>query len=254
MIPISIDITDFAVASAMTDEEMASFTSLLLDRLEEGFKEQWINQVNRNLHSTRIEYMRAMFTDRPTDNSVVMGVTARESQLAVDLELGKEPFDEKVGFSRSAKRHLKRRGGWYLTVPFRHATPLALGESAAFTSVMPLAVYRLARRATRPLTLQQLPTAQQVRTVRPEIRTSTGRVYLAYQRKTARYESLMRIPHTPERRGGYYTFRRVSDLSDENSWIHPGFTPRNLLGKALQETDIESIVRRAKIEFYHNYR
>lgn len=249
MIPVFVDVSDFVEQSALTPEETSAFVTLLLHKLEQEFREKWMDQVEQNLHSTRAEYMKAMFTDHPNDNTVVMGVTARESPLAVMLELGADAFDEKVGFMHSSKRTLKRGGGWYLTVPFRHGVPTTLRER--FTSVMPVSVYMLARRAAgRPLALRQLPASQQVKTVRPEIRTAGGKVYPAYQRKTARYEGLVRVPHVPERHGGYFTFRRVSDLSDQNSWIHPGLVPRNLLGKALNETDVSSVVRRARIDFF----
>ena len=38
------------------------------------------------------------------------------------------------------------------------------------------------------------------------------------------------------------TFRRVSDKSDPNSWIHPGFDARKFMDKALDQTQIPQVV------------
>jgi hypothetical protein len=252
MINLAIDMSDFIDQSSLSEMEIDGFKSLLLDRLADGFKEKWQDEVNSNLHSTRREYERGMFVDRPDDSTVVMGVIATKSRLAVDLELGKEAFDEKQGFANSAKRTMKKDGeGWFLTIPFRHAVPTALGEASSFNSVMPLSVYLLARTANRPLKLGQLPVGQQVKEVRPAIQVG-GKTFGAYQHKSARYEGLFRFEDKDEGRGQYMTFRRVSDLSDPNSWIHPGFLPRNFLGKALEKTDVPAIVRRAKIDYFKN--
>ena len=172
MMPLSINIdaSDYIDKSALSPDEISGFHALLLDRLAEGFKEKWMDEVNDNLHSTRAEYLKGMFVDRPDENTVVMGVIARKSKLAVDLELGKDAFDEKQGFEQSPKKTMKKNGtGWFLTIPFRHAVPFSLGESSVFSSVMPVSVYIVARRAERPLKLNQLPASQQVKTTRPAV-------------------------------------------------------------------------------------
>jgi hypothetical protein len=252
MLQLRIDANDFIEQSSLSQEDISGFHALLLDRLAEGFKENWINQVNENLHSTRNEYMRGMYSDRPDDNTVVMGVIATKSQLAVDLELGKNAFDEKIGFAMSPKRTVKANGkGFYITIPFRHAVPTAIGESPAFADVMPVSVYKIAKAATRPVSLKQLPADQQVKGVREGF-NSGGRSFRAYQHKTAQFEGLTKVLDKDENRAGYMTFRRVSDLTDRNAFIHPGFLPRNFLGKALDKTDVTAIIRRSKIEFFNN--
>jgi hypothetical protein len=251
MLNLSIDMSNFIDESALSNEEIAGFKALLLDRLADGFQSKWQDEVNQTLHSTRREYEKGMYVDRPTDDTVVMGVIATKSQLAVDLETGKNAFDEKLGFSQSPKRHDKKDGGWFLTVPFRSGIPSSLGESSAFTNVMPLSVYLLARKAKKPLTLGELPEDQQVKGVREGF--NSGEVsYPAYQHKTARFEGLFRFEDVDENRGQYFTFRRVSDLSDKNSFIHPGFIPYNLIGKAMEKVDIGNIVRTAKVDYFGN--
>ena len=257
---ITIDANDYINESALSEEEISSFHNLLLLRLEKAFGEQWQNQVNENLHSTQREYEYAMFTDHPNDNTVVMGVTARKSQLAVNLELGIGPFDEKIGFEQGARsgpqtkgRGLKKNGkGWFITIPFRAAVSTALAESLAFTNIMPDVIYAKVEQASKPLSFSQLPAGFQGKGIRPTIQSS-GRTFPAYQHKTARYEGLVRILDKDEGRGGYFTFRRVSDKNmGDNSWIHPGLAARGLLKKALDKTDVDKVVRGAKIDFFKN--
>ena len=252
MIPLYIDASDYINESALSEEEISSFHNLLLLHLEKAFGEQWQNEVNENLHSTRKEYEYAMFTDHPDNNSVVMGVTARKSQLAVNLELGCDAFDEKIGFSMSGKKHPTKKGGWYLTIPFRSATSGALGESPAFTNVMPDIIEALVKRSTKPIAFEQLPAGFQGKGIRPTI-TSGGRTFPAYQHKTARYEGMVHIVPHDDVRGGYFTFRRVSNKNmGDNSWIHPGLAARGLLKKALDKTNVDEVVRQAKIDFFKN--
>ena len=249
MLPIGIDISDFVEQSSLSEDEVRGFTGLLLDRLAQGFQNEWMNQVSKSLHSTRAEYMKGMFIDRPNDNTIVFGVTRRKSPLAVDLELGKDAFDEKRGFSMSSKRTMKKGGGWFITVPFRHAVPTALGESSVFTSVMPVSVYKIARRQSTPITSSQLPSHLRRPGMRQAIQTKTGTIP-AYFHKAAKYEGLVRVEDRDENRGTYLTFRRVSDLSDWNAFWHPGLLPRNLLGQSLNRIDISSIIRRAKVDYF----
>jgi hypothetical protein len=250
MLALKINMSDFIEVSQLNQGDIDGFKSLLLDRLEDGFKEQWENQINENLHSTRAEYRKGMYSERPDENTVVMGVIARKSMLSVDIELGKNAFDEKIGFEKSSKKTMKKDGkGWYLTIPFRHSVPLSVGESGAFNSTMPLSVYKLARQKAKPLTWGDLPVDQQQKGVREGF-NSAGRSFPAYTHKSARYEGLVRNPDAVEARGTYFTFRRVSELSDANSFIHPGFVPRGFLQKALNKTNIEAIVRQAKSDFF----
>ena len=52
--------------------------------------------------------------------------------------------------------------------------------------------------------------------------------------------------------GQYMTFRRVSDQSDPNSWIHKGFTAYNLMGKTLDKFPIDTIISNIKEDFLSN--
>lgn len=250
MLPISIDIQPLVDKFCFSQNEIDSFTSTLLDNLSLMFQEEWTNQINTQLHKSRQEYLKGMFVERPDDKSIVFGVTERKSKLAVAIESGHTPFDEKEGFEKSKKR-TKTSGGWYLTIPFRHAAPTSIGESSVFSTVMPESIYKMAKSQNEPLTKGQLPSPYNEPGMREPI-IRDGLNIPAYQRKSATYEGLIRVNDKDENRGQYLTFRRVSNNSDPNSWWHPGFEAKELLNKSLDQIDITSTVRRVMIDFIEN--
>lgn len=74
----------------------------------------------------------------------------------------------------------------------------------------------------------------------------------AYTHKAPQYQGLVRIDIAStdkENRGGYFTFRRVSDKSDPLSWINPGFEPRKFMDRALDEAQVFEVADMAIDEF-----
>ena len=103
---------------------------------------------------------------------------------------------------------------------------------------MPEDIEKLVKTTARPLKLSDLPSNYIIDHINQ--RSSVG-----YSHKHSIYEGLHRrdISSTEkENRGGYFTFRRVSDKSEANSWIHPGFEPLKLMEKSLSELRLDYIV------------
>lgn len=50
----------------------------------------------------------------------------------------------------------------------------------------------------------------------------------------------------------YVSFRRASKNSDPLSWIFPGLTARRFSDKAIDQTDIETIVHNESVNFLEN--
>ena len=74
-----------------------------------------------------------------------------------------------------------------------------------------------------------------------KITLNTGSL-LEYTHKSPIFEGLVRknISSTSkEKRGGYFTFRRVSDKSDDNSWQHPGLPPKKLMDKTMGVVSVD---------------
>lgn len=248
MLPIHLDLSEVVAEFALTGEQAQELGANIISRVVTEYVGKWENLVDKGLKQTRKIYKKAMYVDRISPTEVVFGLAPGDDGLALALEEGKDPFDEKVGFSKSDKRKTKLDGGWYLTIPFRHATPGAVAESGIFQSVLPKEVYDVAKNnAGRPVTKAQLPAQYAQLGQRGAIQTAAG-VIPAYTHKSPKYEGLVRVNISStksEDRGGYFTFRRVSDKSDPNSWIHPGFEARKFMDKALDEAQIETVASMA---------
>ena len=240
--PVFIDFGGVIDEFLLTEQEVKDLSRFVLSNIKDEYKRHWEENVETHLHSTRSEYMKAMFDYQPDDYSIVFGMTPRESKLAMMLEEGATPYDIKEGFRQSDKKKRKKDGGWYLTVPFRHATSTAIAESMTFKGKMTSEIEKLVKTTERPLKLTDLPEGYRDKRV--------SRV--GYKHKSAIFEGLHRrnIPSTDkEKRGGYFTFRRVSDKSEENSWQHPGFEPLKLMEKSLNDLQIDQVVDRSIDKF-----
>lgn len=247
MLDISFDLSDTVKEFRLNPEETKAFTNYVLDRVTDEFMSQWEDIINTSLDSTRDEYKRAMYTDRPDDNTSIIGLTSRNSKLAMMIETGTSAFDEKEGFSKSNLKKPKKDGGWYLTIPFRHATSDAIMSEmiqGTKTSVLDF------MKQGSTVAGKDLPSPHN-ETQTHVVEFAPG-ITMTYKHKSPIYEGMHRrdISSTlKEKRGGYFTFRRVSDKSEDESWIHPGFAPYDLMGKALQGVDILHLVDLSVQEF-----
>ncbi len=246
MFPIEIDISEVAEEFDLMQEQINGMAESVLTRLVDTYEQTWTQLVGNTLRGTRSEYMRAMFKEVVDKNTIVVGLTSRQSKLALMIEDGASGFDIKESFKKSAKRKQKKDGGWYLTIPFRLATPDALGEASIFASKMPTEIHKIAKsklktRGSR-LTIEDLPAHLSTPITRE---ASAGRP--AYTHKSPIFEGLVRGQKTSH--GQYNTFRRVSDNSDPDSWQHPGFAAYNLMDQALQQMNIDSTIDMAVDDF-----
>ena len=244
MVPLSIDITEIVEEFALTATQSKNLGSEIIDRVVWEYMYQWENLVNKGLKKTRSLYKRAMYVERVNELEVVFGLQPGQDGLALALEEGKPPFDEKPFFAQSEKRKQTLEGGWYVTVPFRYATPGTVAESMMFQGVLPKEIYNIAKgNDGRPITQAQLPPQYAVPGVRKEIKTASG-VIPEYVHKSPKFQGLVKldIASTPnEKRSGYFTFRRVSNNSEPLSWMHPGFEARKFMEKAIDEAQIEEV-------------
>lgn len=246
-LPIRIDLSD-VVAEFNLDENAANMLgTAIIDRVVQEYSYKWQNLITSELKQSREEYLRAVYIDRTSGTDVTFGLSARESNLALMIEEGKGPWDEKPFLLASPKRKQKKDGGFYITVPFRHATPQAIAESSIFSSIMPQEIYDLAKNNQSPLKRQDLPEQHQVLGVRREINIP-GLKVPEYIHKAAKYEGLVRVKaesSEKEKRGNYFTFRRVSDASDPNSWWNGGIRARKLMDRALEAAEIDKVASMA---------
>jgi len=245
---ISFDLSNKIQEFSLSPVEARTLSVYVLDRVVEEYMSKWQALVNTNLHSSRDEYKRAMYADRPNDKTAVIGLTSRDSKLAMMIEMGASAFDEKAGFEKSSLKTEKKDGGWYLTIPFRHAVGdeimnvFAAGSKTTLLDLM---------KQGNTVTAADLPEGHNEAQVHSIMGTPSNPL-IEYTHKSPIFEGMKRydISSTQkEKRGGYMTFRRVSDKSDPDSWFHPGFANKDLMGKALQEAQFAETFNSAVEEF-----
>lgn len=251
MLPIRLDLTEIVDEFNLTAEQSVSLGGEIINSIVTEYTFKWENIVNRGLNQLRPLYKRAMYVDRISDTEVVFGLQAGEEGLALAIEEGKDPYDQKPYFASSPKRKQTLGGGWYVTVPFRHATPGAVADSMLFQSVLPKEIYDIAKNnGGKPMALSQLSNRYLKLGKRKELEMG-GKSIPEYTHKSPKYQGLVRIDISSgrENRGGYFTFRRVSNNSDPLSWIHSGFEAKKFMDKALEQSQISIVADMAIDKF-----
>lgn len=197
-----------AIASAIQTSIMNSLAVV---------KDEWQRRVQQKLNSTRPLYLLGLNFDSvvyPYGNDAFAGAVVLKGQFPNMLEAGFPAFDEKIGFSKSSRKHTSKSGGWYLTIPMRHSTP----GSFMYGSPMPKNIYSQAKKLNNREHLN--------------IQGGQKTSWTGYVHKNNIYDGLTRIIKSYHNvntgkvtnQSQYFTFRRVSDKSDPLSWMHPGYS------------------------------
>lgn len=187
---------------------------------------QVIKEANKQLHSTKAIYKQGLSV---SSNSVDLDGT-----LPNMIEDGSSAWDMKTYFQNSSKAKISKHGGWYLTIPFRIHAPTA-GNNV---TKMSWEIYRAvsAGRKYNP----------GVASNRPAFRDpQTGTNYPAYQHKSPILAGINKFTNPSTGMNTFKTFRRVSNKSNPNSWIHRGFIAKKLFDRAWANVDLIGIINKS---------
>jgi hypothetical protein len=247
--PVIIDISNTIKDFTLSEEEVKSFSRYILASISREYMLQWEKLVDNNLKKTRSSYKAGMSYEIVDDFNAIFTMEGKgESVLGLMIEKGVSPFDIKEGFEKSSKKHIKKDGGWYLTVPFRLATSEALAESQAFSGRLPKPIEDIAKKQEHGIKVSELPNEFKMKDLRPEIQLKGGGVIPEYKHKSPKFAGV--IHGKKEKHGQYFKFRRASDNNDNKfSWIHKGFTARNFMEKAFENMQIDKTFEVARDEF-----
>ena len=265
LIPIRIDTSDLASEFSLSEQEISVMIDNTVKAISLEYYRLWQEKASNNLKSTRQRYLNNLiYIEEGIGKAAI--ILRDDDPLPMMLEEGASEYDQKLAFSRSSKKKMKADGGWYLTIPMRYATPTALGESEIFAGVLPQEVYEKIQPAetniptqagmrSEPLKLEDIPAQYQEKTTRPAIpQSKLLQARQDYISRSSKFEGLMKVKDTTTgQTSGYMTFRRVSDKSLKESWIHKGFEKRNFAEQAMTELDIEAITDIQIDNFLANY-
>lgn len=217
----------------------------------------------KQLKQTRNEYLRSL---KWVDKGKLRNAVVLMGTLPNMIESGAGAYDIKKGFEKSNKVKYSKDGNWYLTIPFRYATPNALGENPVFTAVLPQAVYNAIKSNVGKsktsiqgnktsgggLKGNDIPSEFSGLGRRAEIVDETsGRKWEQYQHKTNVYEGITRASkkYQEATQSQFVSFRRAGAKSDPMSWIHKGIKAHDFFGKSLVKSNMNVQVDNSIDEF-----
>lgn len=171
------------------------------------------------------------------------------------IEKGQPPRDMKEAMLSSPKAKIGKDGKRYITVPFRHGTPGAVGMGTP----MPAHIYAQAKMLTysrRNGVLSAFSSGQTYSWGGRLGASSEGqRSHIApsdrvndqgqgYTHRTGIYSGMVRMGKPGQSQ--YLTFRRMSDNSDPRSWYFPGVQPKKIRDAVVENTreDVLALIRR----------
>lgn len=247
IVPILIDTADLSAEFSLTKQDVDSLLEYTVQEITKEYARVWENKAKSTLKSSRSDYIRSIRVDsqgRFTGRAYLDPIT----WLANAVEMGVSGFDMKRGMLNSPKAK-QGKNGKYLTIPFRFATPSAIGDSSVFAGIMPVAVQRavIKQEKSNPsspgLKLGDIPQQYQMpksHSLRMRLRSKGFDKLKSNTQMTSKFEGVRRNSSG----GGYVTFRRVSEFSDDAAFQHPGIEERDIAGQALSiyESRIPDIV------------
>lgn len=185
------------------------------------------------------EYMRSIVDglSYPALGDKLTGEVTSLSKHGRIIEEGIKPFDMKTTHLNGAKTKTGKDGSRYVTVPFRHSTP---GNSVA-ANAMPEQVYQNAK---------TLATSRKNGVIRSwydknqyswggRLPSSKGGQREKPHWSTGRYTGMVKMGLSGHSQ--YLTFRRISENSPPEAWLHPGKEPRPVTEAVVENSRDEVI-------------
>lgn len=260
---IKIDLSGLKEQFNLDSETIQMITEQCVEKVTLHIYNRWSSLAKRELKSTLPEYLQNL---KIVDKGIFNKQIVLTGELPEMIEGGASAFDMKVGFSKSDKIKLtvptykkngdilKKGGDWYLTIPFRIGTPSAVGQ-AGFSSIMSSEVYNVLnkKQTNERLNKSELREEDALPRKREAILDKNKNILFAeYQHKNSIFDGIVKMSGVYSGKNiqnKYGTFRRVGKNSDPDSWIHKGFDAKNFADKAIDGTDVDTIVENEVTKF-----
>lgn len=257
MIPIEIGTKELSAEFSLTQEDVDDLKQFTVETVTSAFAKHWDDVASISLGSTRDQYRRAIQVDS-RGRFVGVAYLNPTSWIANAVEMGQPAFDMKPGFLNSPNAKMGK-SGLYITIPFRFATPDAIGESGVFAGVMPSDIHQAIQKREKATPLGE-STALQMGDIGSQYHIPKSNAY-RNQLKAIGFDKMKQGTEVTSiyaglKRNalgsGYVNFRRVSVNSPAEAFLHPGIEAKALADKAMQRLDIPHEVDMAIDNFLAN--
>jgi hypothetical protein len=238
IVPININSDDITSQFSATREDVENILDYIVKETTSRYADYWHHAASVGLHSTRRRYLNNLnvVDEGRLRGAVVLDYT--KDPLVKMIEEGASAFDMKVGFQRSKNVKFKEDGGWYLTIPFRIGVPGDVGEGGGIGTIMPESVHRAAKQLEprKQLKNEDLDEKDRIINARPGVSSiPESKTFLEYKHKASIFQGVMKNTDDVTGQNTYFSFRRVSDNSDDNSWVYRGLVAYQFAEKAFND-------------------
>lgn len=237
MINIVVDVQNLLDQVYLDKSQVDDMLDYTVKEITARFADQWQTEAETSLKSSRQEYIANL---NVIDEGKAKGAVVLTGWLPNAIESGMDEVDLKVGLLNGPNAKTDRKNEKYNTVPFSHGTPGSLEENFS-SGIMPKEVHKVAKSKDigEYIKKKELPKKFQEPQKKKLGNKNSLTLFKQYQHKHSIYEG---ITKTKDIAGNtsYSSFRRVSESSDVDSWLHPGLEARNLAEKALDSFDLPS--------------
>ncbi len=239
---IGLDISDVVEEFSLSKEDSDSLRTEVVSAVSKAIYREWVAAARRGLHSTRQSYVRGLkqFSSGKYANVIILKGVFNNM-----LEDGTSSFDMKAGFRKSSKVKFNKKGGWYLTIPFRMGVPGTLGESETFSQIMPEEVYKAVKKLDKGgLSKSKIPNMYKLDQMSRWNPSAVINKTSGYKHKHSIYEGIQKNvgDYEKTKQNSYGSFRRVGAASNPGAFIHAGLKQGKFADKALQAVDVDMVV------------
>lgn len=245
MVSFQIDTQSISESFNLGQREIDSLLDFVAKEVTARFAEQWEQEAIDNLHSSRQQYINSLVV---VDEGPAKGAVMLVGKFPNMIENGMDSFDMKQGMINGPNAKIGANGKKYNTIPFSFGTPGALQEN--FTGgILPKEIYSIVKEkpANEPIERYDLKNVSQSlkQPQKKSVKMPESKSFKDYQHKSSIYEGVSKRTDAATGQNTYGSFRRVSEASDPESWIHPGLEEMNIADKALANFDLPREVGRA---------
>lgn len=251
MLPLYVDTAPLIEQFSLTREDVENLLDNIAKAASQEVYRAWEQNAMLSLNSTRQTYLSNLhLIDSGRMEGTIVLDYSKQSIVRM-VEEGMSAFDMKPGMLKSSFAKISQTGKRYLTIPFRWATPGALGESTVFNAKMPEPVYDVAKEKSTDIYMfgglkstamrkDEIPQPYHLRQVKKVKIPGTDKKGF-YRHKNSIYEGIAKQKSSITGQSSYISFRRVSENSHPNAWIHNGIVARNLASKAISDARIDYV-------------
>lgn len=237
---IQIDVSSLIEPFNLSQDDVNDLIDYTVKEITARFANALEIEANNSLGDARLDYISNI---RVIDEGFAKGAVMLTGFLPNALEQGKDSYDMKPFLLNGPHAKVGADGKKFNTIPFSWGTPGTLSEN--FSNTMPDGVYEVAknkpiregRNSSVGIAKDELPKQFQEPQVK-KIKLPGTNSIVDYQHKHSIYEGIRKERDHVTKQNRYTSFRRVSENSDPNAFIHPGFERHDLFGKTLSSFDI----------------